>query len=75
MGLYSHLSDAELAAKRDDLLASIEEAAAGVSSVSHTGRSVAYQQNLSEARRLLDAVQAEIDHRAGRATRAPIYMV
>ena len=75
MGLYSHLTEAELISKRDSLLASIEKAASGVSSVGHNGRHVAYQQNLSEARRLLAEVQAELDRRAGRARRGPIYVV
>lgn len=75
MGIYSHLTDAALIAKRDSLLASVEAAASGAASVSHNGRSVAYQQSLAEARRLLDAVQTEIDRRAGIASRAPIYLV
>lgn len=75
MGIYSHLTDAELSARRDSLLAGIEAAAGGVASVSNNGRSVSYQGNLSEARRLLDAVQAEINLRAGVRSRGPIYLV
>lgn len=74
MGLYSHLSDAELLAKRDSLLTALESAASGVASVSHNGRSVSYSQNLAETRRLLAAVQEELDRRAGKATRGPVYL-
>lgn len=74
MGIYSHLTDPELAAKRDQLLAAVESSSSGVASVSHNGRSVAYQHSAANARRLLGDVQAEIDRRAGRAVRGPIYM-
>jgi hypothetical protein len=75
MGIYSHLTDAELVGKRDSLLAAIETAASGVASAGQGGRHISYQQNLSEARRLLTEVQAELERRAGRVVRAPIYMV
>ena len=75
MGIYSHLSLAELYAKRDQLLTQLEDAASGIASVSVQGRNVAYHQNLSETRRLLDAVQAAIAAKEGRPTRRPIYLV
>ena len=75
MGIYSHLSLFELYAKRDQLLAQLEDAASGIASISGQGRNVAYHQNLSETRRLLDAVQAAIAAKEGRPTRRPIYLV
>ena len=75
MGLYAHLTDAELHAKRDSLLASIEAAATGVASVAFGGRTIAYQNNLSEARRLLAEVSAEIARREGKPRHRPLYLV
>lgn len=75
MGLYSHLSDAELRSKRDALLASMEEAASGVASVSTGGRSVSYHQSLHELRRLFNAADEELALRSGRPARRAIYLV
>lgn len=74
MGIYSHLTDADLTAKRDQLLAAVESTASGIASVNHNGRGVSYSSSAANARRLLGDVQAEIDRRAGRAARGPIYM-
>lgn len=75
MGIYSHLTDEELRAKRDKLLTAMERAASGTASVSSAGRSVSYQSSLSEARRLLNEVQAELARREGAAPLGPIYLV
>lgn len=75
MGIYSHLSEAELTAKRNELLNSLERVASGVASVSSNGRSVSYHTQSGEVRRLLNEVNAELTRRAGGNTYGPIYLV
>lgn len=75
MGIYSHLTELELLAKRDQLLAALESAASGVASASGEGRSVAYQRSFADTRRLLDAVNAALARRQGRPpSHRPIYL-
>lgn len=75
MGIYRHLSDAELAAMRDRLLASLQQRLTAPTSASNNGRNVQYQQSAKDIRKELEQVIEEIDSRAGHCARRPIYLV
>lgn len=75
MGIYSHLTDAELTATRAKLVASLTDRLTAPTSASTNGRAVAYQQRTEEIRREIDAINAELAHRSGTAARRPIYVI
>lgn len=68
MGLYSTLTDAELTAKRAELLSQMEQLATGgvVTKMAGEGRSIEMSGgNLNQVRRLYNACIEEIDDRVG----------
>lgn len=88
MGLYSHLTNADLIARRDRYLQAHEERLTGPSKVSTSGSSVAfndrgveYQQTLQNLEAQLRAINAELQARGLAPTtgtakpRQPIYLV
>ncbi len=76
MGIYRHLTSAQLAEMRDGLLGSLHQRlTAPTSATSDTGRQVQYLQRTEEIRKELERITAEIDSRAGVSSRGPIYLV
>lgn len=75
MGIYSHLTDTELTALRGQLVASHTARLTGPTSASSNGRSISYQQQTQSIKREIEEINAEIDQRAGRTQRRPIYIV
>jgi len=87
MGLYSHLTDAELLAKRTRLMQAHEERLIGPSRVTSSGSSVAfndrgveYQQTVAHIESHLRAINSELQARGLTPTtgtakpRQPIYL-
>lgn len=74
MGLHSHLDDAQLAALRDKLHASLVDRLTSATSIGMQGRNVAYQQRTDDIRREISAIGDELALRQGRATRGPIHV-
>ena len=75
MGIYRHLTDAELQATRTRLMASLQDRLTAPTLAAHNGRSVQYQQNVAEIRKEIAAVSEELDRRSGAGSRGPIYIV
>lgn len=74
MGIYSHLTTAQLQAKRDTFLAALEARLTLPTMASGEGRSVQFAQTPADLERQLRAVNEELARRAGSATRGPIYL-
>lgn len=75
MGIYSHLSETQLAAMRDKLVTSLTERLTAPTSASTNGRAIAFQQRTAEIRREIEAVNDEMSQRQGLASRRPIYVI
>lgn len=88
MGLYSHLTDAELTAKRDRMMAAHEERLIGPSKVASSGssvsfndRAVEYQQTIKNIEAALRSINTEMQARGLTPTtgtakpRQPIYLL
>lgn len=75
MGIYSHLSVTELEALRSKLSASLTDRLTAPTSAGYNGRNVQFQQRISDIRRELESVQAELARRQGGVVRGPIYLV
>ncbi|WP_295852019.1 hypothetical protein [uncultured Xylophilus sp.] len=77
MSIYSHFTDEQLVATRDQLSASLQARLTTPTSVGFNGRTASFQQQTSEIRKEIQAVTLEIDRRAGTSAtaRAPIYLV
>lgn len=74
MGIYSDLTIEELQATRKRLRDSLHDRLTKATSASFEGRSAQYQQRTDDIRREIEAVGLELDRRAGRVTRGPIYL-
>lgn len=88
MGMYSHLTDADLLAKRDRMVAAHEERLIGPSKVASSGasvsfndRAVEYQQTIKNIDTALRAINSELQARGLLPTtgtakpRQPIYLI
>lgn len=76
MGIYSHLSESELSALRDKLTQSLTERLTGVTVHANADKRVQWGENsVDQIRAALAEINAEIDKRAGRNQRRPIYLV
>lgn len=88
MGLYSHLTDADLIAKRDQYMAAHERSLTGPSKVASSGssvsfndRAVEYQQTIKNLENALRAINAELQARglapntSTAKPRQPIYLI
>ena len=78
MGIYSHLTTPKLEEMRDSLMQALMSRHTSPARVSGNGRDVTYRsgaENLSDLRKDLDAITAELGRRNGSATRGPIYMM
>lgn len=75
MGVYRHLTDEQLTQTRDALFAALTDRATKPTAAGSGDRSAQYGQRIQDIERQLVAVNEEIDRRAGRSTRGPIYMV
>jgi hypothetical protein len=72
--MYSDMSDSALTTLRDTLRASLTARLTQPTLAQNGARKAEYQVNLQEIRTELQNVQAEIDRRAGRSMRRPIYI-
>lgn len=75
MGTYSQHGTEELQALRKRLLSSLHDRLTGATSAAYNGRSVQFQQRTDDIRKEIAAVDLELERRAGRLVRAPIYLV
>jgi hypothetical protein len=76
MGIYSHLSESELSALRDKFTQSLTERLTGVTVHANADKRVQWGENsVDQIRAALAEINAEIDKRAGRNQRRPIYLV
>ena len=75
MGIYSHLTVTELEALRTKLSTSLTDRLTAPTRAGYNGRNVHFEQRVSDIRRELETVQAELARRQGGATRGPIYLV
>lgn len=78
MGLYSHLSVAELTATRDRLTQALTDRIVNPTSFANGDRRVQYDnagQSIAEIRKALTEINAEIDRKAGKPSHRPIYLV
>ncbi len=75
MGLYSHYSTEQLHQLRDTLTQSLHARLTQPTAVGSGDRNARYDQRISDIRKELDAVCAELDARSGRHAHRPIYPV
>jgi hypothetical protein len=73
--MYSDMSDADLAALRDKLRASLTARLTLPTVAQGSGRRTEFQQDPEQIRTELQLVQAEIARRTGTPSRGPIYVV
>lgn len=72
--MYGHMSDSELQALRDQLQAAWTNLLTGPTVSAGSGRRAEYQRSPGEVKRELQAVIGEIERRADRTLRGPIYV-
>jgi hypothetical protein len=77
MGIYSHLTNAELSAERDKLSAAFSARLTGPTGTGWADKRTQYSDNaVQELRAALAEINAEIDRRiSGPSLRRPIYLV
>lgn len=75
MGIYSHLSDDELQATRDQLMGSLQQRLIAPTSASYAGRSIQFAQQTADIKAEIEAIGIELNRRKGLTERRPIYLV
>ena len=76
MGTFSHLSDTDLSALRDKLTQALTDRLTGATVHASADKRLQYgEQSADQIKSALAEVSGEIDRRAGRNQRRPIYLV